>query len=513
MGEFKSDSSVKRIMKNGVFAALRFAVYTVSGIFFIPFLIKQYGSGTYGLIALAGFLTQYVGLISGCVSASVTRFLNIAMNRNDWRQANEIFSTAIIANVGFILLQLPLFVFGVWKLDWLIDFPAEIGLDFRILVVCNIALFFINILKGVFFTPIHAANRLDIGEKFEIVSQLLRLGLLFGLITGIGPKLWIIGVVDLGLSLIFFAIGLSIFHRLVQSNLVFRRQDITWKWALPVLNMAGWSLVSALGYAFFTRTDIWIINRFVSKDMAGIYAALLVWPNFIKQIGGQLSSLISPVYMIDFAKNNHDRIIMVCMFSNKILCLFASISVGFVFVFADAILGLWLGAEYAQYSFLLKLMAIGLVFTLGESVVWGIFPAINKTHYTGIANLITGLLNLGLSLALVHAGYGVYGVAIGTLVSTLLKSSLVLPYGAARELGFPYRRFLQSYAMAGMIFGILHGVGHLFHESITNHVFVSAAVFAGVVLLLLPVLFYLGFTKMERAQVLAHARIRKRIVD
>jgi len=499
MTEFKSDSSVGRILKNASFAALRFGIFALSGVFFIPFLVRSYGSGAYGLIALAGFLTQYVGMVSGCIGRSVARFLNIALNRNDWQQANEIFSTAIVANLGSIALQIPLFALGVWKLNLLIDFPPEMATDFRILVVCNILIFFLNILMGVFFTPIQAANRLDIGEMFDITTLILRLVLLFTLITTVGPKLWLIGGVDLGLTIGVYIVGLSVYHKLVQRGLKFRIKDITRKWIFPILNMAGWTLVSALGFALFVKTDVWIINRFVCKESAGIYAALLVWPNFIKQVGSQLASLVGPVYMIDFAKDNHARIVKICLFLNKMLGLFAAVAVGFVFLFARDMLSIWLGAEFAQYALLLKLMTLALVLTLGEAVVWGIFPAINKTHYSGLANLVTGVLNIGLSIGLVMAGYGVYGVAAGTLVSTILKCAWLLPYAVAKELKFSYMRFVANYVFALLLFGGLVVLNSFVRLYIPDGLLLNIFVFAlSVVLLAIPV-YLLVLSASERA--------------
>ena len=145
--EFKADSSVKQVLKNGFYVAIRFGIQILTGVLFIPFLVKQYGTGTYGLIALAGFLTQYVGFISGCIGSSIGRFLNVSLNKNDWQAANEMFSTALVANVTLVLLQIPFFAWGIWKLDWVIDFPSEMGLDFRILVACNVAIFLSSSIK------------------------------------------------------------------------------------------------------------------------------------------------------------------------------------------------------------------------------------------------------------------------------------------------------------------------------------------------------------------------------
>jgi membrane protein EpsK len=498
MVEFTSDTSVRSMSRNALFIALRFGIYTVSGIVLVPFLLRSYGSGAYGLIALAGFLTQYVGLISGCVGWSVSRFINIALNRNDWQQANEIFSTAVVANVGFILIQIPLFFLGVWYLDWLIDFPPELASDFRILVVCNILLFFCDIMKGVFFTPIQAANRLDIGERFSIFSRIGRLILLFSLVKGLGARLWVVGMVDLMLSLAVFACGISVVRKLVSRGLVFRKEYITRKWISPILKMAVWSLVSALGFALFVKTDVWIINRFVSTEMAGVYAALLIWPNFIKQVGNQLTALTGPVYMIDYAKDDAQRMGRICLFTNKVLGLFAAVAVGGVFVFAAELLHFWLGPEFARHALLLKLMSVGLVLTLGESTVWGVFPAMDKVHYTGMANLAAGVLNVGLSIALVLKGYGVYGVAIGTLISSVLKSTIILPCAASKELGFSYRKFVFNNLLAVGVFLSFIGLNKVLLILFDQNPVLRFSILTVTGISLLPALFLFVFSRDER---------------
>lgn len=431
---------------------MRMGIYTAAGLVLIPFLVRSYQPGVYGLIALAGFLTQYVGLISGSVGKAISRYLNVALNQNNWEQANEIFSTAIAANLGIICIQLPLFIIGVWKLDWLIDFPPEVAWDFRVLVICNIFIFFLNMLAGVFATPIYASNRLDIGEKLNIFNQVARVLLLFALVGKIGPKLWVIGVVDLGIALGMLAVGVFIYRKLVHGRLHFSRRNITKKWVKPVLNMAGWSLVSSLGFALFTRTDVWMINRFINKDMAGVYAALLIWPNLVKQVGGVVGNLVAPVLTIEFARGNHERMRRVCLVSSQLLSLGAAYGCGVFVVAAKELIRLWLGEGYVQYAIWVQLLVGQMVLTISGSVIWNIFVTTGKTKYMGLGNILPGILNIVLSLMLIFMGYGVVGVLCGSIVAFFLKENLLFPLWVSRETGIPYRTFLWMYARAALLF-------------------------------------------------------------
>ncbi len=447
--QFNSDSSLGRMAKNSAYIAFQFGLYAIAGFFFIPFLVEHYGKGSYGLIALAGILTQYVGIVSRCVGNAIARYLNIALNQNDWKQANEIFSTAIAANIGLFLLEAPLFLIGVWKLELLIDFPSEAATDFRILVVCNILVFLISVLSGVIRTPIQAANRLDVGAVLDSSRLLLRLFLLFSLISTLGAKLWIIGAVDLALSIVQLVVLLSLSRRFAKA-LRFRWRSVTRKWIGPVLNMAGWSVVTTLGGYLLISTDVWMINRFVSDEIAGVYAAMLVWPNFLKQVSKQLASILSPVYLIDYAKGNNERVARLCLSSAKLLGCFAALVVGVLYVIAEPVLELWLAGMGAHVT-LFRIMLIYVVYTLGEGVLWQIYMTLNKVHFTGIVGLVAGIFNIILSLSLIHAGYGAIGVAVATAVSVFLACGVAIPVGVCRAFHMSYWVVVLNHVYATLL--------------------------------------------------------------
>lgn len=462
---------MNRVLKNTFFTGLRFGAYILANFILIRFFIDQFGKSSFGLIALGGFLTQYVGIAARCIGNAVGRFMNVALNRNDWDQASEIFSTAIVANLVVIALQIPLFAWGVWKLDLIVEFPPEVASDFRALVVCNILLFFLNLIRGAVFTPIMAANRLDISDKFDIASHLARLVLVITLILNFGPKLWLIGAVELLIACVIFFFGLSIFRKLVHEHLVFSLKCINWKWAKPILSMAFWMMAFALGQAFFVKTDVWVVNKFVSDEMAGIYAALLILPNALRHIGNQVSTLITPVYMIDFARENTERIALSCVFLTKMLSLFAAIGGGVLCGLSPLILRVWLNDEFVAYTPLLFLMLLYVVLTLNKAVTWPVFPAFNKVNQLGIATLLCGLLNLVLSIVLARCGYGTYGVAAATLFSLFLLYGLLYPWRVCRILGIRLRPFMWNHLYTLLLF-LAVTKGCSFFVSAPVHLFV-----------------------------------------
>ena len=453
--EFKADSSISRIKTNGIFTGIRFFVFAVMSAFFIPFLRNQYGDGTYGLIALAGFLTQYIGLIARSIGNSIGRFLNIALNKNDWEEANEIFSTALVGNLILVLIQIPFFAWGIWKLEVLIDFPPEQAADFRILVVCSVVSFLISMLVSVLGTPIQAANRLDIGNKIEVFFEITRLLTLVCMIKIFGPRLWIIGAVGLGLVLLGSCVSFYICRKFAP-KLVFKKQNVAIKWLKPVMNMAGWSVIAGLGASLFLKTDVWIINRFVDIRLAGVCAVLLILPNFLQQIAKTGSALLQPVVMIDYAQGRHQRIRDVVLLGTKLFSHLAMVCCGGVMILGPWVLATWMDESYRQYQGYLVLMFLHFPITLGREAIWVIFPAYNKMEYLGISNLISGIINVALSIGFVFMGFSMTGVIVATGISLILQRTLFLSYYASKLIDVRFEQFLRIYIQRQCCFYLIN---------------------------------------------------------
>ena len=92
----------------------------------VPYLVHYLGRAAYGLVPIAGALTQYVVLISHSISSAVTRFLTIALQRNDHEDANRIFNTAFFSFLAIGLIQIPIFAFLIWNANTIFLIPQEL---------------------------------------------------------------------------------------------------------------------------------------------------------------------------------------------------------------------------------------------------------------------------------------------------------------------------------------------------------------------------------------------------
>ena len=106
----------------------------------------------------------------------------------------------------------------------------------------------------------------------------------------------------------------------------------------------------------------------------------------------------------------------------------------YLYVLGPAFLGIWVAPEYSERSGpVLRVLTLSFLFYLPvRGVAVPVLLGIGKPRGPAIALLVMGLLNLGLSLALVQP-MGILGVALGTAIPNVLFALFAL-YLACREL-------------------------------------------------------------------------------
>jgi len=409
---------------------LAFGSYCVAAVFLTPFLLHHLGDSAYGLIPLAGLFTQYAAIISAQLSGAINRFLVIELQK-DGGNPNLIFNSALGLYGILIVLQIPLMVGLICSLNFFFDIPRELYTDVVILFACSSAAFLVSMLDSVFGLPVFAYNRLDISSSLDLSKQLLRF---FGIILVFkfyGVALRYIGYIDLSLALGIFVCNLY-FCRKFAPELKIDLHQIRMKILLPIFRMSFWTLLDNLGSLLFLRSDIWVINRFISAAAAGQYAAILVVGNFIKQIGLLLSRQIAPTTMTLFAQNKFAELQQLQRQMISMLTILTAFPVGIVLIFAPDILNIWLDKSYIPLAFILQLTVVHLVINIGGFPLFYLYVAMNKVKLNGIVLISAGLLNICVVYFLgVTMQWGLVGVAIGGGLILTLKNGLFTPwYGA-----------------------------------------------------------------------------------
>ncbi len=469
-----------QLPRNLSLQVLSFIVSVGIGVWLVPYLVHHLGRAAYGLIPIAGIMTQYVNLISHNISISLNRFLTIALQQNDRKEANSIFNTALFSYMAIAVIQVPIFGLIIYYANSIFTIPAELYRDAIILLVCSAAAFLINLVRSVFRAPIYANNRLDISRSIDIGRQVFRLVGIMTLFFRFGPALRYVGYVDLTISIITCLITFILGKRFAPMLKVdFHSYD--WRKVRQLTEMGGWLLLNHLGSLLFLRVDIWVCNRFVSAEGAGDYAAVLQWSNLIRLTGGVMASVLGPMIMIYYARSEIAHLIRLSQVSVRVFSLALAIPMTLLCVFSQSLLRLWLGDAFARLWPLMVVMICHLAINIGVMPLFSVQVAVNRVRWPGIVTLVMGVGNLSLAIYFAkYLGWGIYGPAIAGAIVLTLKNALFTPIYGAVILHQPWYTFLKSY-VSGLAFFLVfmvltYGVSRHVHPASWGQLLVTAMI-------------------------------------
>ncbi len=472
----------RQMPRNLCLQILSFCTSIAVGIVLTPYLVRHLGRAAYGLIPIAGVMTEYVSIITHSVSSSTGRFLTIALQRNDVHDANRIFNTAFFSYMALAVVQIPIFGLIIYNANSIFTIPPELYLDAIVLLICSAISFLMSLVGSVFGVPIYANNRIDIARTIEIIAQIGRIAGITVLFVFCGPRLRYVGYVSLVLA-ISTTISRMLMGRRLAPILKLDIRVYDWSQLRRIMGMGGWLLVNYIGFLFFLKLDIWICNRFISAEAAGEYAAVLQWSSLIRQAGMLLSAVIGPMIIIYYARSETHRLVRLAQVSVRVLCLLLAVPISILCAFSSSILSLWLGESFASLAPLMVVMLCHLAINVSTHPLFSIQTTLNRVKVPAVMTCVLGVLNVALAVFLVRVlEWGIYGVAIASAILLTVKNAAFTPIYCAIILKQPWYTFSKSLLPAGALLVSLMGLGYVlnwrFRPQSWAHLIPLAVVFA-----------------------------------
>ncbi|MCI5123093.1 MAG: hypothetical protein D3925_01100 [Candidatus Electrothrix sp. AR5] len=466
------------------------------GICLLPYLINHLGRSAYGFIPIAGMLTHGVHLISQSIALSVNRFLTIAIQRDDPKEANEIFSTAFFSYVGLGLAHLLVFTVIIQNVNSFINVPDELYTDAIILLSCSAITFSLNLTGSIFQVPFFAYNRIDIIRSVDIGRLVVRTLGIISLFFFFSPMLRFIGYVDLSVSIGAFILNVVIGKKLVP----FLKIDIRlydWKKIHDLVNTGGWLLLNSLGVLLFTQTDVWVCNMFVGINEAGEYAALFQITNLLRRSGMVMITVLAPMIMIYYARSELDNLTRLCKNSVRMISLVLVIPISLVCVFSPLILKFWFGETFVQSWPLLVIMVSPFIFNLAIMPVIQLQVASNFVKVPALVTVFMGIGNLATAIFFSkYLEFGVYGVASVRVLFVFIKNIVFTSIYGAVILKQPWHTFLTPLCPSMLflaIFTVISGIFNYYFKP-------TSLIYLSIIMMILGIigLGFLAFILTER---------------
>jgi len=445
------------------------------GLFFTPFLIRSLGIIAYGIVPLAMIINQYINVIAGSLTGSLTRFYSISIESKQYPDASKYLSSSFAAITTIIIFLSPVLIFIVIRINWLFNIPPQYIHSAKILFFYTILSFILSLYSSLFNITLYALNRLDLLNIIKIIRVIIKVGFTVFFFKSIQQSVEFIGYANILTETLVLILSIYYFRKTTTRNISIALKYFEKNALVSLGIMTLWVLVHQIGDTGLYRIDNILVNNFWSTKESGTLGALTEIGTYVMLVVSVIGSLFGPLILIAYSKGNHEQLIKLALDNSLIVGLITALLVGLLIGFAKPIIRLWLGEEFVRYSSWFILKQVTLPFYAAAGIYAFVYKAWNRVIMPAIATLIIGLVNFAVSFLICKQSAGSENIIIWILISAVVFI-VIQSYGLNSycfyklypEISLGRMLLIFVKIFAGMLITTSFGFGYLALFSIQN---------------------------------------------
>jgi membrane protein EpsK len=403
-----------------------------------PFLLTQLGDERYGAFAVLISLTAYLNLAGGPLHSSIGR--EYAHAGDDPVRRSRVLTNAIttssLAAVVTAGIGLPI----AGPLMDALRIPASFRDDAIICYYTLVGTVLASQLVTPFLGLLMSKNRYDLIDLLPALGQVAYALLAVLVFRWRGPSLVLLGLAHLVsyvMALLALA-GLSLRHL---GGARLGRGNINWGELRALLGFSGELLVINVSVLVTYQTDNLVISRMIGVAAVAHYAVAANLITRFRQLCFGLSRTFMPATADPTTTPERRR--QLHFRGTRYMTLFTVVLAGVSAGLAEPFSDLWLGEAYRPSAEIYVLLVAANMVAMSQFVTNSVLTALRHTRPLMVSEVIGAIANLVLSIAFVRAGFGLPGVALGTLVPLVLRNGWLAVHGA-HVVGAPVRPYVTG---------------------------------------------------------------------
>lgn len=435
----------KRLAINLVSNLIAFIIQFGINLFLTPYIVNSLGSEAYSFIPLTNNIIGYITIINVAFYSMTGRFISVALNQGDAKQANIYFSSSTAANcVLTIFLLIPSTLLVLYANKILI-IPDNLVKDVQLTFFFSLCSMNVSMALASFGAVYFVKNRIDLSARRNIEGNLIRVVLLVSLFAFFRPKIYFINATMLVVTL--YSCGANLYYtKKMMPEITLNREYVKKNAIKSLLSSGIWNSVNELSTVLLTTLDLLLANLLAGSIASGSYSVAKTVPNFVQSIISVLVAVFVPQLTIYFAQKKQKEMIHNISFSVKFIGALSAIPVGFLLAAGQDFFQLWVPTQDANLLYgLSALTLIPLAITSCTSIINNVFTVTNKLRIPSLVLLLFGVVNTIAVIVLMKCTtLGIWAIPIVALVTGLGRSFFFIPMYAAHCLGLEKTTFYPS---------------------------------------------------------------------
>ena len=497
-----------RVVQNVLSNWLALVVTTVVAFFLSPFVVHHLGNLAYGVWVIIGSLVSYMGLLDLGLRGAVTRFVSKGTAQEDHEQSSQAVSGALWIRLWISLAIVGAGILLSIALHHLFVIPPELQRAARVAVLVTAATVGINLWCGVFGGVLVALQRYDLTSSVSIVQTCVR-AVVIVLLLRSGHGILALAIWDLCTSVAANAVLIVLCFRVYPHlRIVFTRPDRETIHKLWNYSLYAFLINVAVQVVYYT--DNLVVGVFLTPAAVTFYAIGGLLIGYSRTIVSSMTTTFTPLASMYEAKGNYESLRRLLIHGTRAALIVSLPILVALFFRGHTFIRLWMGEQYAQISgTVMQILLLSVAFSSATTTAGGVVYAMEKHKRIAFWAMGEAVVNLGLSIILVRR-IGIYGVAWGTTIPSVLIEILLWPAYISKLVVMPVRTYLwQGWfrtALAVVPFGLACALAERYWPVHNLAIFFLQI---AALLPLLPLTLALVFRSEAMAQVREWKKLRK----
>ena len=432
-----------RIARNTAIVYVRMAVTIVVGLITSRLVLQALGASDVGIYAAVGSAVALVSFITGALTATTVRFMNIEMGKAGG-DTNRMFNICHVIHIGgALVLLLILETVGIWYIHHYLNVPPGKEADAMFVFQVSTLVACLGIANVPFQSLFTVHERFATIAVVDIVNALVKLGLVIGLLYWNGNGLRMYAILMSVTTWISFIVYHGLCHRrwpaLIRWNPVRERKAYQ-----EVLVFNNYNLLSSASMIARSQGSNMLINAFFGTTVNAAYYYAATVQNYVNQFIANFDTAAAPQITQNVGAGHAERSVALTERVCRICILLFLLLFFPLWSELDFILNLWLGAKIPEGTVLMCRWT--LLVAAASATSAGLTQLINAFGRIKWYKIEFSVLYLGCLLAgwlLFRSGYPAYSIIVCFVVADLLSRVIQLILLRV-QFGFNVRKFLQE---------------------------------------------------------------------
>jgi O-antigen/teichoic acid export membrane protein len=424
---------VRHIARNVIFSWVGTIALMAVGFFLSPFILHHLGNLDYGVWVMAISVVGYLGLLDFGLQSSVLRFVSKGHTQGDHQSSSRALSAVVWVRLQISALMLLLSFALAAVFPFLFKIPAALASDARLSIVLIGFTAAISTSVGSVGAVLAALNRYDLTTYVAVAQNAIRvIGVVLVLRSGHGivaiALCELVASISGNLLLVWMARG-------VYPELRIKLKKPDREILRQIWSYSSYSFLTMIAVQLVYQSDNLVVGAFVSASAVTFYAIANSLGRYVTQLIGAMANTFVPAASTFEAAGDNESLLRLYKNGTRLTIMISVPILITLIVRGSGFIGLWMGQQYAHSSgIVLIILSVGLLLAFANRTAGSIAFGIEKHKAVALWAVGEGVANLVLSVTLVH-WYGIYGVALGTLIPSVIVHVIFWPRYISKLVG------------------------------------------------------------------------------